>query len=296
MAGELSNLINRDLAKIYPDRAKAMRVTLIEAKELLGSFDASLREYAARKLTRQGVKLRKGVVKRVEEGRLTLTDSTVVPFGLCVWSTGVGPTEFTQSLPFAKTQVGRVAVDERLRVLAPPLQDEAGGRVRAEGEAPAGSRGPVSPLTDESPALSPAPGGVREEAAAYARLSAVPDVFALGDCCANPHAPLPALAQVAEQQGKYLAAALNAAAKDPGAPPPPPFEYKHMGSMATVGGTSAVLELGSAGGRRLSVAGFASWIAWRSAYLTRLGSLRNRMRVVSDWLVTMLLGRDMSRW
>ena len=36
-----------------------MRVTLIEAKELLGSFDASLREYAARKLTRQGIKLRK---------------------------------------------------------------------------------------------------------------------------------------------------------------------------------------------------------------------------------------------
>lgn len=35
------------------------RVTLIEAKELLGSFDASLREYAARKLTRQGIKLRK---------------------------------------------------------------------------------------------------------------------------------------------------------------------------------------------------------------------------------------------
>jgi hypothetical protein len=34
-------------------------VTLIEAKELLGTFDGSLREYAARKLVRQGVKLRK---------------------------------------------------------------------------------------------------------------------------------------------------------------------------------------------------------------------------------------------
>jgi hypothetical protein len=32
---------------------------MIEAKELLGSFDGSLREYAARKLTRQGIKLRK---------------------------------------------------------------------------------------------------------------------------------------------------------------------------------------------------------------------------------------------
>jgi NADH:ubiquinone reductase (non-electrogenic) len=46
--------------------------------------------------------------------------------------------------------------------------------------------------------------------------------------------------------------------------------------MATVGGTSAILELGSGSSKRLSVAGFASWVAWRSAYLTRLGSLRNR--------------------
>ena len=35
------------------------RVTLIEGKELLGSFDGSLREYAARKLVRAGVVLRK---------------------------------------------------------------------------------------------------------------------------------------------------------------------------------------------------------------------------------------------
>jgi NADH:ubiquinone reductase (non-electrogenic) len=45
-------------------------------------------------------------VRKVEEGSLTLTDGTTIPFGLCIWSTGVGPTEFTLSLPFAKTQVG----------------------------------------------------------------------------------------------------------------------------------------------------------------------------------------------
>lgn len=46
-----------------------------------------------------------GVVRKVEAGSLTLTDGTVIPFGLCIWSTGVGPTPFTLSLPFAKTQV-----------------------------------------------------------------------------------------------------------------------------------------------------------------------------------------------
>lgn len=35
-------------------------VTMVEAKEVLGSFDASLREYAARMLIKHGVTLRKG--------------------------------------------------------------------------------------------------------------------------------------------------------------------------------------------------------------------------------------------
>jgi hypothetical protein len=40
----------------------------------------------------------------------------VIPFGLCVWSTGVGPTPFITSLPFAKTTAGRLAVDRCVRV------------------------------------------------------------------------------------------------------------------------------------------------------------------------------------
>jgi NADH:ubiquinone reductase (non-electrogenic) len=43
-AGELCDFILRDLHKIDPDRARDMRVTLVEANELLGSFDSRLRE------------------------------------------------------------------------------------------------------------------------------------------------------------------------------------------------------------------------------------------------------------
>ncbi|KAF8061375.1 NDA1 [Scenedesmus sp. PABB004] len=342
VAGELSNLINRDLRHVYPDRAKAMRVTVIEAKELLGSFDGSLREYAARKLVAQGVKLRKGVVRCVEAQSLTLTDGTVIPFGLCIWSTGVGPTPFTLSLPFAKTKVGRVAVDPYLRVLAPPLQPGGAGPVRAEGEA-VGVKGQITQLTREhssevadlfnpakaAAAAAAAPGGGQPasgggEAGSSAGLAPVDGVYALGDCCANVDSPLPPLAQVAEQQGKYLAAVLNGearnlnptqvcAARAPAAGGQgaaaaafelKPFRYKQLGSMATVGGTNAVLQFGGGSGdgtftlagRRLSVAGFISWVAWRSAYLTRLGTLRARMQVAFDWTVTILFGRDLSRW
>ena len=35
----------------------------------------------------------------------------------------MGPTKFTTSLPFAKTARGRVAIDERLRVLVHPEED-----------------------------------------------------------------------------------------------------------------------------------------------------------------------------
>ena len=58
----------------------------------------------------------------------------MLPFGLCVWSTGVGPTPFTLSLPFAKTPRGRLAIDPFLRVLAAPKL-RADGHVAAGGEA-----------------------------------------------------------------------------------------------------------------------------------------------------------------
>lgn len=50
------------------------------------------------------------------------------------------------------------------------------------------------------------------------------------------------------------------------------------------------------GSKSLSVAGFLSWVAWRSAYLTRLGSIPKRLTVAFDWTMTFFFGRDMSRW
>lgn len=73
-----------------------------------------------------------GVVKNIDATAITLTDGTVLPYGLCIWSTGVGPTPFTTSLPFSKTRVGRLAVDQYLRVQAPDKVDAA-GHVRVSG-------------------------------------------------------------------------------------------------------------------------------------------------------------------
>lgn len=58
-----------------------------------------------------------GLVKEIRPTQLTLDNGDVMDYGLCVWSTGVGPTTFTTALPFAKTAKGRIAVDDHQRVL-----------------------------------------------------------------------------------------------------------------------------------------------------------------------------------
>ncbi|CAN1221668.1 Internal alternative NAD(P)H-ubiquinone oxidoreductase A1, mitochondrial, partial [Linum grandiflorum] len=112
------------------------------------------------------------------------------------------------------------------------------------------------------------------------------------------------LEQVAERQGKYLAGLLNRIGKAGGGRANSgaevdlgkPFVYKHLGSMATLGRYKALVDLRqSKEGKGISMAGFVSWFIWRSAYLTRVISWRNRFYVAVNWLTTMVFGRDISR-
>ncbi|QHO58837.1 Internal alternative NAD(P)H-ubiquinone oxidoreductase A1 [Arachis hypogaea] len=115
-SGELSDFIMGDVHKRYTHVKDYIRVTLIEANEILSSFDVSLRKYAIRHLTKSGVHLMKGVVKEVHPKRVVLSDETEVPYGLLVWSTGVGPSEFVKTLNLPKSPGGRyVSCAERNR-------------------------------------------------------------------------------------------------------------------------------------------------------------------------------------
>ncbi|CAI5996127.1 unnamed protein product [Closterium sp. NIES-65] len=255
-SGELSDFIRRDVRSKYAHVKDYVHVTLVEAHDILSSFDVSLRAYAVRQLTKSGVSLKRGQVAEVTASTVVLTDGSVIPYGLLVWSTGVGPSDFVKALPLPHTAGGRIAVTEGLRVV---------------GEA---------------------------------------DVFALGDCAgfhdSTGRPTLPALAQVAERQGRYLAVRFNRMGKAGGGKAgagegaggeEQPFVYRHLGSMATVGRYKALvdLQIGQGGKRHLSLAGFASWFIWRSAYLTRVISWRNRLYVAVNWATTLLFGRDISR-
>ena len=59
-------------------------------------------------LTHQsGVRLVRGIVKDVQPNKLILDNGEEVPYGLLVWSTGVGASSFVKSLPFPKSPCGR---------------------------------------------------------------------------------------------------------------------------------------------------------------------------------------------
>lgn len=54
-----------------------------------------------------GVRLVRGVVKEVHPRKIILGDGSEVPYGLLVWSTGVGPSDFVKSLDLPKSPGGR---------------------------------------------------------------------------------------------------------------------------------------------------------------------------------------------
>ncbi|GAU93526.1 hypothetical protein RvY_05452 [Ramazzottius varieornatus] len=111
-------------------------------------------------------------------------------------------------------------------------------------------------------------------------------VFSLGDCAYIPEGPLPCTAQVAEREGRYLAKLLN----NDDIRHSEPFTFKSMGMLAYVGGYKAVTDM-----PEFKIHGVTSWVLWRSAYLTRLGSLRLRLQVPFDWFKTFFFGRDTSK-
>jgi NADH:quinone reductase (non-electrogenic) len=122
----------------------------------------------------------------------------------------------------------------------------------------------------------------------FLRLSAHPDVYALGDCAAVGEPPLPATAQVAQQQGEYLARALD---RRRAGKPAEPFRFKAAGMLAYIGGGQALADL-----PQVKWSGRGAWLFWRSVYLTKLVSLANKAKVLFDWIKARLFGRDLSRF
>jgi NADH:ubiquinone reductase (non-electrogenic) len=127
----------------------------------------------------------------------------------------------------------------------------------------------------------------------FLRVDGREGVYALGDCSvistmSATEQALPATAQVAQQQGKYLAGALE---RRRAGRPVEPFRFKAQGMLAYIGAGEALADL-----PQVAWSGRTAWLFWRSVYLTKLVSPANKIKVLFDWVKARLFGRDLSRF
>jgi NADH dehydrogenase len=117
-----------------------------------------------------------------------------------------------------------------------------------------------------------------------------PEAFVVGDAAAATQGrrPLPGVAQVAIQQGRYVGRFISAVLD--GRSKSCPYRYVDRGNMAVVGKNFAILESG-----RIRLSGFVTFWIWALIHVMSLPQLQNRHRVRTQWLWTYFTGQRGSR-
>ncbi|KAL7556189.1 hypothetical protein ACA910_015307 [Epithemia clementina (nom. ined.)] len=302
-AAELRDFIEQDGPKYYPTLLKYVRIKVIEASStVLAPFDKTLQQEAISRL-KEAPRIKDpeirallperfeltellldSSVKEVTEKTIVLSNGIVVPYGMSVWAAGNGPLPITLQLieSLGEKQAeqqqsarGRIAVDPWLRAV--------------------GGNG---------------------------------DILAFGDCSCMIKGPLPATGQVAAQQGEYLAGIMNR--KYNLSPPltangvflPPvrdpavtktslsdsiagfatnsyeyakPFQFLNLGILAYTGGSTALAQVTPTPNSPIKSSGKIGNFLWRSVYLSKQVSWRNRLLVLNDWARRSWFGRDITR-
>jgi NADH dehydrogenase len=105
-----------------------------------------------------------------------------------------------------------------------------------------------------------------------------PDIFVIGDTATlqQDGKPLPGVAPVAMQQGRYVGALIQSRLR--GQSEPPPFHYKDKGNLATVGRKFGIVQIG-----KLKLRGFIAWLFWLGVHIFFLIGFRNRLLVLIQW-------------
>ncbi len=106
-----------------------------------------------------------------------------------------------------------------------------------------------------------------------------PWIFVIGDAAhymGHDKKPLPGVAPVAMQQGRYVADLIN---QDVTPDQRLPFVYADRGMLATIGRAQAVAQIGS-----IRASGLFAWLLWCVVHIFFLIGFRNRFRVMSEWV------------
>ena len=105
-----------------------------------------------------------------------------------------------------------------------------------------------------------------------------PNIFVIGDlayCEDASGQPLPGVAPAAIQEGRYVAKLIVKRLQNESLPP---FQYKDLGKLATIGGNAAVAEFG-----RFRISGRIAWWAWLFIHLLKIVQFESRVLVLSQW-------------
>lgn len=118
-----------------------------------------------------------------------------------------------------------------------------------------------------------------------------PEVFCIGDAAAffakNDAAPLPGVSPVAMQQGRFVARQIRQRINRR---PSETFVYHDQGSMATIGRSRAVVEIG-----QVHLSGFIAWLVWLLVHIYYLIDFSNRVFVIISWAWSYLTYRRGAR-
>ncbi|VUC36435.1 unnamed protein product [Clonostachys rosea] len=258
-AGELNDLLHKDLKKMYPELLPYAKITIYDiSSKVLPMFGESLTNYAVDRLRQQGIEVKTGhSLKSIRQSGEFLSlkidqETEDVGAGVVLWSTGLRQNPLVQKLVEQK-------IDEHSNI----LKDFGTGGIVVDSH------------------FRVRTNGTQED-----NESILPDVFAIGDCTVIENYRLPATAQVANQQAAHLGRYLNNPKADVR-----PFKFRDMGAMAYLGGSRAIHQSSKG-----ELKGIAAWLLWRAAYLVKSFSIRNRLLIPVYWAATWITGRDISRF
>ena len=304
-AAELRDFIEQDGPKYYPNLLKYVRIKVIEASStILAPFEKSLQQEAVRQLERT-VDISNPEVRDLIPERFKLTELLLDSSVKEVTSNTILLNDGT-IIPYgvAVWAAGNGPIALTLQLI------EALGSEQAAEQSIARGRLAIDPWMR-------AVGGNGK-------------ILAFGDCSCISQKQLPATAQVASQQGEYLAHIFNknfelSPARDAasGLLPPPikdpalttlslsdsianfatnndeyakPFQFLNLGILAYTGGGSALAQVTPApDAKALTGSGALGNAVWKGVYLSKQVSWRNRLLVINDWTKRQLFGRDITR-
>jgi NADH dehydrogenase len=113
-----------------------------------------------------------------------------------------------------------------------------------------------------------------------------PEVFAVGDMALVLEAngtPVPGVSPAAMQMAKHVARIIENDIAFPGGVARPAFKYWDKGTMATIGRSAAVAQVG-----KFEFSGFIAWLAWLGIHLVFLVGFRNKISVLFQWFYSYL--------